>query len=149
MTELAIGEGTQVTLYFSLHLDNGEEVDSNFENEAAIFTVGDGNLLPGFERVLFGLIAGDKASFVIPPENAFGQSNPNNIQELDRSLFTDEFELTKGLVVSFADASGAESPGVVVEANENSVLVDFNHPLAGEKITFEVHILKVSPAVTH
>ncbi|SMF43292.1 FKBP-type peptidyl-prolyl cis-trans isomerase SlpA [Alteromonadaceae bacterium Bs31] len=149
MTDLLIGEGTQVTLYFSLKLDDGEVVDSNMDSEAATFSVGDGNLLPGFERVLFGMGAGEKASFVIPPEDAFGQANPNNIQKIDRSLFTQEFELSEGLVISFADAAGAESPGVIVELKDDSVLVDFNHPLSGEKITFEVQIVSVSPAVTH
>jgi len=149
MTDLVIGEGTQVTLHFALKLDSGEVVDSNFEDDPAIFSIGDGNLLPGFERALFGMTAGDSATFEIPPEDAFGFPNPNNIQEVERENFGGEFELENGLVVSFADASGAETPGIVREFDEEKVVIDFNHPLAGETITFEVNILSVSPVVTH
>lgn len=148
MTEISVGEGTSVTLFFSLSLENGDIVDSNFEAKPATFTVGDGSLLPGFEQALFGLKSGAKEQIVIPPEKGFGQPNPNNIQSVDRESFA-EMELAEGLVVSFADPAGGELPGVIASFDEQEVQVDFNHPLAGRSIVFEVEILSVEPAVTH
>lgn len=149
MSSLSIGPGTQVTLHFSLKLEDGSVVDSNFDAKPATFIIGDENLLVGFEKLLMGLNAGHKDSFVVPPEDAFGQRNPNNIQEVKREVFADDVELSEGLVVSFADANKQELPGVVSSFDEDIVIVDFNHPLAGRNIIFDVEILSVEPAVTH
>jgi FKBP-type peptidyl-prolyl cis-trans isomerases 2 len=147
--ELTIGLDTQVELHFSLKLENGDVVDSNFDSSPATFVVGDGNLLPGFELSLFGLVAGDKAERIILPENAFGLPNENNIQVVDRTRFSKEFELSEGLVVTFADASGGEVPGVVRSFDDDKVTIDFNHPLSGKTILFQVQILNVMPATSH
>ena len=149
MKELTIGEGTQVTLYFSLSLEDGTEIDSNFDKSPATFSVGDGSLMPGFERALFGMKAGESQSFYIPPEEGFGEHNATNIQELSRRDFPSDVELKEGLVLSFADAQDHELPGVVSSFDDEKVMVDFNHPLAGRTIKFKVSIVDVNPAVTH
>lgn len=142
MSEQRIGQNSTVTLHFALKLESGDVVDSNFEKEPATFTVGDGSLLPGFERTLFGLKDGDKRSFQILPEHAFGTPNEQNVQVMSRSQF-DSMELDYGVLVIFKDAAGGEMPGVVKAFNDQQVTVDFNHPLAGKDITFDVEIVKV------
>lgn len=150
MTEqLPVGPGTTVTLHFSLRLEDGHEIDSNFEKDPATFTVGDGNLLPGFEKALFGLKPGDKQQFTVSPEDGFGQHNPSNMQEMPREHFGPDIELEEGLMLSFADAQKAELPGVVREFDDKRVVIDFNHPLAGREILFDVAILNVEPAQVH
>jgi FKBP-type peptidyl-prolyl cis-trans isomerase SlpA len=141
---MQIAKGKQVTLHFALKLNDGQVVDSTFEKEPATLVVGDGNLPEGFEALLVGLDAGAKQSFVIAPENAFAQKNPNNVQHMKRSDFGADMELEVGLMISFADANGAELPGVIKEVHDNLVIVDFNHPLAGEELTFDVEIINVS-----
>ncbi|MBA1198491.1 FKBP-type peptidyl-prolyl cis-trans isomerase [Pseudomonas shirazensis] len=142
MTETRIGQNSEVTLHFALHLENGDTVDSTFDKAPAVFKVGDGNLLPGFEAALFGFKAGDKRTVSVPPENAFGQPNPQNVQIMPRSQFAD-MELSEGLLVIFNDAANAELPGVVKAFDEHQVTIDFNHPLAGKTLSFEVEILAV------
>lgn len=142
MTETRIGQNTEVTLHFALHLENGDTVDSTFDKAPATFTVGDGNLLPGFEAALFGFKAGDRRSLSIAPENAFGQPNPQNVQVMPRAQFTD-MELSEGLLVIFNDAANTELPGVVKQFDDDQVTIDFNHPLAGKTLNFEVEILEV------
>lgn len=142
MTDIRIGQHTQVTLHFALHLDDGNTVDSTFDKAPASFKVGDGNLLPGFENALFGLKAGDKRDLSVPPENAFGQPNPQNVQVMPRSQFQD-MELAEGLLVIFNDAANTELPGVVKAFDDQQVTVDFNHPLAGKTLRFEVQIIDV------
>ncbi|MCK9238087.1 MAG: FKBP-type peptidyl-prolyl cis-trans isomerase [Thiopseudomonas sp.] len=142
MSEQRIGQQSTVTLHFALKLENGDVVDSNFDKEPATFTVGDGNLLPGYEQALFGFKAGDKRSVVIPPERGFGRPNEQNVQVMPRKNFT-ELELEYGVMVIFRDAAGGEMPGVVKAFDDKEVTVDFNHPLAGRDITFEVEIIEV------
>lgn len=149
MSELTVGPGTRVTLHFSLKLDNGDEVDSTFDGDPATFEVGDGNLLEGFERALFGMSRGDKTTVLIKPEDGFGQRSPDNIQEIPRSQFDPSIEMAEGLMLAFADAQNAELPGVVSHFDENTVAVDFNHPLSGRDIHFKVEILDVVPVTTH
>ena len=140
-----IGPGKSVTLHFAIKLEDGQIIDSNFSAEPATFTVGDGNLLEGFEQALFGLEEGVKQTLKILPENGFGMPNPSNIQNLPRSQF-DGMELEQGLVISFSDPGNGELPGVIAEFDDKMVSVDFNHPLAGKKLDFEVEILKVVDA---
>jgi FKBP-type peptidyl-prolyl cis-trans isomerase SlpA len=149
MDDLMISEGTRVTLNFALVLDDGSEVDSNFEKEPASFAVGDGSLLPGFERALFGLKSGDEATLEILPEEGFGQPNDNNLQTIKRDQFAVDAELEEGMVFSFADAAGGELPGVVKAFDADEVTVDFNHPLAGRTLSFRVVIHNVEVAELH
>ena len=142
MTETRIGQNSEVTLHFALHLENGDTVDSTFDKAPATFKVGDGNLLPGFENALFGFKAGDQRKLSIAPENAFGQHNPQNVQVMPRSQF-EGMELSEGLLVIFNDAANTELPGVVKVFDDNQVTIDFNHPLAGKTLNFEVQILDV------
>ena len=143
--ELRIGPDREVTLHFALKLENGEVVDSTEGKAPATFKVGDGNLLPGFEVALYGFKAGDKRSLQIEPENAFGQPNPQNVQVMPRGQFQD-MELSEGLLIIFNDAANAELPGVVKAFDEQQVTIDFNHPLAGKTLNFEVEIIEVAPA---
>ncbi|MGB1158059.1 MAG: FKBP-type peptidyl-prolyl cis-trans isomerase [Porticoccaceae bacterium] len=144
---ITIDTGVQVTLHFSLALENGEIVDSNYDKKPATFTLGDGNLLPGFEQKLVGLRAGDQREFTLPPASAFGQRNPENIQQVDRSHF-DQQELEPGAVFSFQNGDG-ELPGVITEVGTEQVTVDFNHPLSGHSIIFRVDIINLAPATLH
>lgn len=143
MTSVVIGANTRVTLHFSLKFADSTVVDSNFDKEPAVFTIGDGSLLAGFEAKLIGMSAGQSGSFTILPEQGFGQPNPNNIQQFSRADFAADMELAEGLVISFADASQTELPGVIKSVNDDRVEVDFNHPLAGRDIQFDVNIIDV------
>ena len=148
-SDVPVSEGTRVYLNFSISLEDGSEVDSNFGGEPVDFVIGDGSLLAGFERALFGMSAGQRQLFTVEPENAFGQPNDNNVQMLSRNQFDDDIDLEIGLVFSFADASGGELPGMVISFDEEEVTVDFNHPLAGRTILFDVLIHRVEPAELH
>ena len=144
-----VSEGTRVFLNFSVSLEDGSEVDSNFGGDPVDFVVGDGSLLPGFERLIFGMEAGDRQMFTVSPEDAFGQPNDNNVQYLPRDQFDEEAELEIGTVYSFADASGGELPGMIISYDEEEVTVDFNHPLSGRTILFDVLVHRVEPAALH
>lgn len=142
MSQQVIGPDCKVTLHFAIKLEDGSLIDSNFDADPATFVVGDGQLLEGFERTLLGMSAGDEAVVDISPEQGFGMTNPNNIQRLPRAQFKD-MQLEPGLVISFADAGNGELPGVISDFDDKMVSVDFNHPLAGKHLKFEVKIIAV------
>ena len=87
--------------------------------------------------------------FRVPPEDAFGQPNENNVQHLPRDQFDDDIDLEIGLVFSFADAGGGELPGMIIAFDDDEVTIDFNHPLAGRTILFDVQVHRVEPAELH
>ncbi len=138
----AIEPGDRVRLHFALHLETGEEVDTTRRGDPAMFTVGDGSLLPGFEQAILGMKPGDDAQIVLEPEEAFGAHRSENVQRLRRDRFGADEALEVGLIMSF-NGPGGELPGVVREVMEEHVEVDFNHPLAGRRIVFDVSIIDV------
>ncbi len=148
-SDIVAGPGTRVTMHFSLSLESGAVIDSNFDGDPATFVYGDGNLMPGFEDQILGMEEGETKEVLILPDIGFGQPNPDNIQEVKRSEFPENIELEIGLMLSFADAQSHERPGVIVDFNAKSVTVDFNHPLAGKNIVFKVQIVSIEPTVTH
>ena len=93
MNQVPVSESTRVFLNFSISLEDGSEVDSNFGGDSVNFVIGDGSLLPGFERLLFGMSPGERQMFVVPPENAFGQPNNNNLQYLPKDQFDEDEDL--------------------------------------------------------
>ena len=147
---LDIGPNCKVELHFSLKLaDTGELVDSTFEKKPAELMIGDGNLPAAFEAVIHGMKAGERKIERIEPKDGFGQYNPSNVQRIPKDQFDPSVELSEGLVVSFQDKAKSELPGVVATIDDTMVTVDFNHPLAGRDLEFEVEILSVVPSETH
>jgi FKBP-type peptidyl-prolyl cis-trans isomerase SlpA len=140
----SINDSSHVRLNFALHHASGATIDSTFDKGAVELTIGDGNLLVGFESCLIGLVVGDHQTFTVAPENGFGQHNAANLQTLKRHQFGPDMVLEEGLVVSFSDAANTELPGVVKTIDGDTVVMDFNHPLAGVELKFEVEILAVN-----
>ncbi|MDP0561414.1 MAG: FKBP-type peptidyl-prolyl cis-trans isomerase [Candidatus Endonucleobacter sp. (ex Gigantidas childressi)] len=143
MSNVSITQGSKVSLHFSLMLEDGAIVNSNFGQSPASLIIGDGSLPQGFETVLMGLSVGDKKKVMVLPEQAFGMRNTSNIQNISRTAFKDDIALEEGLIVSFSDAANSELPGVIHRIGEQSIEVDFNHPLAGHHLQFEVEILEI------
>lgn len=144
-----IALGSQVALHFSVALENGVEIDNTRSYpEPVSLVIGDGNLLEGFEKALFGLRAGDRRTVHLPSEDAFGPWNPDNVQLFDTVQFvkTGEGRPEVGTMMEFQDKGGGTLAGVVKTVNDDKVEVDFNHPLAGRNVVFEVEIAKVTPA---
>ncbi|MFC3902889.1 FKBP-type peptidyl-prolyl cis-trans isomerase [Acinetobacter marinus] len=142
--ETRIEEGSKVQLHFSVAIENGVEIDNTrSRDEPVSLVIGDGNLLPGFEKALFGLRAGDRRTVSLPPEDAFGEWNPENVQRFDTVKFEQRPEV--GHMIEFEDKAKASLFGVVMSVGDDITEIDFNHPLAGKNITFAVEIFKVTP----
>lgn len=143
MINKTIQAGSEIVFHFTIKLSDESVADSTkVSGKPAKLVIGDGNLTKGFEDCLIGLEAGQEASFTLPPEQAFGAPNPDNIYYVDRTKFTDVAPEV-GAIIAFTQPDGSDLPGLVREVAGQSVTIDFNHPLAGQTLTFEVEIISV------
>ncbi len=143
--QITIGPGTVVTMHFKVTLKDGMVADASEAGQPMTFTMGDGSLISGLEMSITGLKVGDKQSVEIDPLNAFGYSDPDNIHHLPRNEFAEDLPVDPGTIISFSTPSGDEIPGMIKEVAEETVTVDFNHPLAGHDIIFDVDIVDIRP----
>jgi FKBP-type peptidyl-prolyl cis-trans isomerase SlpA len=139
----AIQPGSEVVMHFSITLEDGTVADSTEGEEPLQFVMGDQTLIEGLELALYGLKVGDKQSLKIDPENGYGYPDPENIHTMQRDEFPEDMEIAKGVIVSFAMPDEEEFPGTITEIGDKQVTVDFNHPIAGHEITFDVEILEI------
>nr|WP_232367654.1 FKBP-type peptidyl-prolyl cis-trans isomerase [Alteromonas pelagimontana] len=134
-------------MHFDLKLEDGSAADSTrVNNKPAKLVMGDGSLTPNFEACLLGLEKGQKKSFTLHAEEAFGKANPDNIHHMDRSRFGADIEIQEGAILAFSQPDGSEIPGIIRSVAGDSVTVDFNHPLVGQTVIFDVEIIDVKPA---
>ncbi|MGD8483343.1 MAG: FKBP-type peptidyl-prolyl cis-trans isomerase [Thioalkalispiraceae bacterium] len=143
---LTIGPGCEVTMHFTLTLEDGTVADTTIGHDPIQFIMGDGSLIEGLELALYGLKTGDKQVLSIEPREAFGFPDEENIHEMPRSEFPADMSIEQGMIIEFDTPSGERVPGAIKDIKNDTVVVDFNHPLAGHEITFDVEILEIKPA---
>ena len=143
---LSIGPGCEVSMYFRLSLQDGTIADESADGEPLTFTMGDGSLIQGLELMLYGMKVGEKQCLKIDPRDAFGFPEEENVHSMPRSDFAEDMQIQPGMIIAFSTPAGHEVPGTIKEVNADTVLVDFNHPLAGFEVTFDVEILDIKPA---
>lgn len=140
----SISLNSTVSLHFTIKLSNGSIADSTHNmNKPARLKIGDGSLSENFESHLIGLRSGDSKTVDLKSQDAFGAPNPDNIHHMDRSKFVGDAAVEVGTIMAFSGPDGMEIPGIISDITGDSVTVDFNHPLAGQDVTFEVEILSV------
>lgn len=139
----SIGPGCRVRMHYTLSLEDGTEVDSTRDDEPLDFVLGDGSLVYGLEQALLGFRAGDVQCLFIEPQEGFGARDEDNVHVLARAEFAPELALEEGSIVAFEAPNGEALPGTIVELGESEVRVDFNHPLAGRRLIFDISILEV------
>ena len=138
-----ISPASTVTLHLSLMLKDGTVAESTLDDEPLTFTMGDGSLAEGLELGLYGLRPGDTQRLELYPEQAFGLRDPGKVHQLQRADFAAELALEPGLVIGFDAPGGEELSGTIIAFDDATVEVDFNHPLAGRVVIFDVEIIAV------
>ena len=136
---------SRVLADITIKLKDGSVADSTkVSGKPSWLVLGDGSFSDAFEEHLIGASVDDNLTFELAPEDAFGISIPDNIHFMDISQFPQDIKLEKGAIVAFGQPGGGEIPGIIREIQATSVKVDFNHPLAGETIVFEVEIKQIA-----
>jgi FKBP-type peptidyl-prolyl cis-trans isomerase SlyD len=147
MNALAVVDDMVVGLRYTLFSDDGEVIESNVSDEPLWLIQGRGHVVPGLEDAIAGLHAGDKKEVTLPPELAFGLVDDEAYQVLAREEFPSEVDVALGLGVDLYDEEEeVVIEATVVEIDGDDIVLDFNHPLAGETLRFALEIIDVRPA---
>jgi FKBP-type peptidyl-prolyl cis-trans isomerase SlyD len=146
MSNLAVGPDTAVTLSYVLFDEHGEAVDQATDADPLTYVHGYAQIVPGLERGLTGLHAGDRREIVIEPEEAFGEHEDSGVLEVDKADFPDASGIEVGDEFVAHGPDGEPLAMRVVEILPDAFRVDTNHPLAGQTVRFEVHVSDVRAA---
>jgi FKBP-type peptidyl-prolyl cis-trans isomerase SlyD len=128
---------------YKLTLDSGEEVDRSPDNQPIGFIIGSGQLIPGLEKAMMGMTVGDRSKIRVEPEDAYGQVNPELIGDVPRRHFPSEMEIKPGMMFQSQGPNGMLSAHIKEIKDDNTVVIDLNHPLAGKTLHFDVNIVEV------
>lgn len=138
-----VSENSYVTLHYRVAIEEGPEVASTFGIGPATIQMGAGQLSANLEKCLIGMRAGEEGYWQLKPEEAFGASHPMLVQTLPRSAFPPDVDWSVGQIVRWVSETGVPYAGILCHLDEASARVDFNHPLAGKTIVFDVLIIGV------
>lgn len=137
-----ITQGKKVQFHYKLYV-NKQLIDST-ENKAPLaFVYGDGTIIPELARQMRGLKTGDKKAIFIKADQAYGQPNPEAFREIPKTLLPKGMKPQEGQVFQFTAENGSQLPGMVWKVNAHTVLINLNHPLAGQDLTFEIEIVSI------
>jgi FKBP-type peptidyl-prolyl cis-trans isomerase SlyD len=143
---MEVAKDCVVTIDYRLHLGDGKYIDESSPEDPLVYLHGYEEIIPGLENALAGKKAGDSLKVTIPPEEAYGDYEPEGLQEVARSEFPADMELVAGGIVSATDEEGDEVDFLVKELRGDKVVVDFNHPLAGKTLHYEATVREVRKA---
>ena len=140
-----VENGNNIKVHYVGTLEDGEEFDnSKTRGEPIEFTVGSGQMIKGFDDACIGLSVGETKNFYIEPENAYGPVNPEAVQVIPKNQFPPDFEFTVGAALQGKAPNGLPFMAKVTEQDAQTVTLDFNHPLAGKNLHFEIEITEIA-----
>ncbi|MGX9356609.1 FKBP-type peptidyl-prolyl cis-trans isomerase [Roseobacteraceae bacterium S113] len=138
--------GDTVRIHYTGTLDDGSTFDSSEGRDPLEFAVGSGMIIPGLDKAIPGMAVGDKKTVVVPCEEAYGPIQPGARQAVPRSEIPDHIPTEPGTQLQMQAPDGQAIPVMVVDANEDEVVLDGNHPLAGKDLTFAIEVVGIDAA---
>lgn len=144
---LTVEDGMVVHLRYEMRLEDGESVSGDDGPETVTYLHGEGELMPGLEESLYGMHIGEEKEVVLSPEAAYGEYDPDAFELVSLDEFPEDVELEIGMTLELHDEEDDEVyEAQIAEISEEGILLDFNHPLAGETLYVRVKVLDVRPA---
>lgn len=137
-------EGNTVKVHYTGTLKNGEVFDSSKEKEPLEFTLGEGQLIPGFEKAVIGLNVGDSTTINIPSAEAYGDAREDLIIAVPKDQLPEEIEPQIGMQLQVNQENGQPVPVRITDITDTELKLDANHPLAGEDLTFDIELVNVA-----
>jgi peptidylprolyl isomerase len=135
--------GDTVSLHYTGTLNDGSEFDSSVGGSPLSFTVGAGQVIPGFDAAVQGMAVGEKKTVTIPADEAYGEHNEAMVQVVPRAHLPDDMPVEEGMQVQAETEDGQLMVLTIVEFDDENVTMDANHPLAGEDLTFALEIVSI------
>ena len=143
---MQVGPGTIVTMDYTLRLDSGDVVDSSEGRDPLVFHFGRGQVIPGLERELAGLQSGDQKEIQVGPEDGYGTREAGAIHEIPLDRFPQNITPEVGMRMTVKGPQGEVMLFTIIAVSESNATLDFNHPLAGERLNFSVTVRDVRSA---
>ncbi len=138
-----VSAGKKVSIDYVLTVE-GHKIDSSKEGQPLEYIHGQGQIIPGLEKELEGMAPGEKKNVTVSPEQGYGIRNEAALKEIPKRELPENLPLEAGKMLRVATPEGQSFPAVIKEVKEDSVILDFNHPLAGKELYFEVTIVSVA-----
>ena len=135
--------GNMVKVQYTVRLDDGTVVDSTKEHGPFTFSIGLGATIPGFEKEIMGMSAGESKTVKLSVDDGYGPYYRELIKEVDRDKFPAEFKFEVGQQLELPGADGQSAVVTVLQVSEKTVILDTNHPLAGKELTIDIELLEV------
>jgi len=133
--------GDTVRVHYRGTLDDGTEFDSSTGRDPLEFTIGSGQVIPGFDAAVDGMSVGESVTVTIPAAEAYGPRQNEAVQQVPRDMFDDEPQA--GWMVELTAPEGQRLAALIAEVGTDTVTLDFNHPMAGKDLTFEIELVEV------
>ncbi len=146
MTDTIVADGKVVIMHYTLKDAEGETIDSSVGEQPMPYLHGKGNIVPGLEQALTGKQIGDKVSVVVAPEDGYGVADDEAFDWIPREVFPADIELEVGEQMYAQSEEGGVITFVIAEVQDDKIRADFNHPLAGKTLYFDVEIVGVRDA---
>jgi FKBP-type peptidyl-prolyl cis-trans isomerase SlyD len=135
-----------VSLQYRLTVED-EVVEESEDDDPLMYLHGHNNIIPGLESALEGLQVGDEKTVKVKPRDAYGDYDPNSVEEVDRADLPDSISPTVGMVLAVTDEeTGGQVLAEIIEVNDDTIVVDYNHPMAGQELTFDITITALRDA---
>jgi peptidylprolyl isomerase len=134
-------KGQKVRVHYKGTLEDGTEFDASEGRDPLEFTIGEGEVIPGFEQAVEGMDVGQHKTVTIAPDDAYGQHFDEAVQQVPREAFQEQPQV--GEIVSLTAPDGSELMATVKGIEDTQVTLDFNHPLAGEPLTFDIELVGI------
>ena len=138
-----VKHGDTVRVHYTLTLEDGKIVDSSTNREPLQFTIGEGQVIPGFEQAVIGMNTGESKTANVPADKAFGPRHEELVLKLDRTQLSEDFKPKVGQQAQIRQADGQTTAVTVTDVSESSVTLDANHPLAGKDLTFDIQLQEI------
>lgn len=140
-----VQNGDKIRVHYHGKLRSGETFDSSNGREPLEFTVGSGQVIKGFDEGVKGMQVGEKKTVEIPVGEAYGEKQQEMMIEFPKEQFPQDMNPEVGMQLMMSNGSGQQFPVTVAEVKENSVVLDANHPLAGQDLIFDLELVSIEP----
>ncbi len=138
-----VKSGDTVKVHYHGKLNDGTTFDSSEGREPLEFEVGSGSVIAGFDNGVTGMKVGDKKTINIPVDEAYGQLQDDLLMEFPLDRFPADMKPEVGMELNMSNGAGQDFPVIITEVRDNSVVLDANHPLAGEDLTFDLELVEI------
>lgn len=140
-------QGDKVKVNYTGKLQDGTVFDSSEGSDPLEFTIGEGRIIPDFEKAVVGMQPGESKTIETPAERAYGPRDDNMVVQIDRTMVPPDMEIQPGMQLAMQQESGGVIPVLVADVTDEAVVLDANHPLAGKDLTFDIELVDVEPSV--